>query len=195
MVILVDGAAYSAQGVVAVGQHIGQGELLEPGGPGGLDDAHIGDVVAGHGVHLQLEGILAAGGVVAGQDAVGHGFRPAGSSVGLRCGTEGAVFIDDAVVGDFDHAFTPSFLGFYERQGGFALLFENIAYFIMFSGVIQVRRAWRSSLFLAGKAGRGGIFSRRHLVLWGQRQSGAASEASSALGWGGRPYYGNFKEE
>ena len=73
MVVLVNGAAYGAQGVVAVGEHIGQGELLHAGGPGGLDDAHIGDVVAGHGVKLQGELLHVIHGVMGLQDGVGHG--------------------------------------------------------------------------------------------------------------------------
>src|SRR5699024_2060319 len=48
VVVLVDGAAHRAQRVVAVGQHVGHGELVHAGGAGGLDDAHVGDVVAGH---------------------------------------------------------------------------------------------------------------------------------------------------
>ena len=73
MVVLVDGAAHGAQAVVAVGQHIGQGKLLQAAGPGGLDDAHIGDVMGGHGVELDLQPVHVLGGVVAFQDAVGDG--------------------------------------------------------------------------------------------------------------------------
>ena len=73
MVVLVNGAAHSAQGVVAVGEHVGQGELLHAGGPGGLDDAHIGDIVAGHGVKLQGELLHVIHGVMGLQDGVGHG--------------------------------------------------------------------------------------------------------------------------
>ena len=116
MVVLVDGAAHGAQGVVTVGQHIGQGELLQAGGPGGLDDAHIGDVVAGHGVHLEPEGVGVAGGVVAGQNAVGHGLGLAGGLVRLGGGAERAVFIDDAMLGNRDHKkstfFSSSCIGF-----------------------------------------------------------------------------------
>ena len=50
VVVFVDGAAHGAQGIVAVGEDVGKGEGLESGGPGGLDDAYIGDVVGGHGV-------------------------------------------------------------------------------------------------------------------------------------------------
>ena len=48
VVILVDRAAHGAQRVVAVGHCIGQGELLETTGAGGLDNAHVGDVVRHH---------------------------------------------------------------------------------------------------------------------------------------------------
>ena len=45
VVVLVDGAAHSAQAVVAVGKHIRNGKLFQPGSTGGLDDAHKGDVI------------------------------------------------------------------------------------------------------------------------------------------------------
>ena len=73
VVVLVDGAAYGAEGIVAVGQHIGQGELGHAGGPGGLDNAHIGDVVGSHGVKLQLQVVHIPAVVVGLQNAVGHG--------------------------------------------------------------------------------------------------------------------------
>ena len=103
VVVLVDGAAYGAEAVVAVGEDVGQGELLEAAGPGGLDDAHVGDVVRGHGVELDLQIGHVAAGVVAFQDAVGHGallsLRRGGHPL-CRCGQEGAVFIVCRVVQD-----------------------------------------------------------------------------------------------
>ncbi len=69
VVVLVDGAAHRAQAVVAVGQDVGQGELFQPRRPRRLDDAHEGDVVAGHRVKLDLEVVLVAAGVVVLQDA------------------------------------------------------------------------------------------------------------------------------
>ena len=78
VVVLVDGAAHSAQAVVAVGHHIGDGELGQAAGLGGLDDAHIGDVVGDEAVKLQvkLAGLLLL--VVAAEDLVGHGLLPVG---------------------------------------------------------------------------------------------------------------------
>ena len=73
VVILVDGASHGAQGVVAVGEHIGQRELLHPRGPGGLDDAHVGDVVGRHGVKPDGQPVRAAGGIVGLEDGPGHG--------------------------------------------------------------------------------------------------------------------------
>ena len=73
MVVLVDGAADSAQGVVAVGEQIGQGELGHAGGTGRLDDTNIGDVMRGHGVVLQLEVLHVIHGVVGLQDTISHG--------------------------------------------------------------------------------------------------------------------------
>ena len=73
VVVLVDGAAHRAQAVVAVGQHIGQREPGHARCPGRLDDPHKGDVMAGHGVKLDLQVILAAAGVVGLQDAPCNG--------------------------------------------------------------------------------------------------------------------------
>ena len=73
VVILVDGAAHGAQAVVAVGEHIRDGELFQAGRAGRLDDAHKGDVMAGHGVKLDLQVFGIAAGVVSLQNAVGHG--------------------------------------------------------------------------------------------------------------------------
>ena len=72
VVVLVDGAADSAEAVVAVGQDIGQRELLHAGSAGRLDDADIGDVVAGHRVELQLQLVGITALVVGLQDTVGH---------------------------------------------------------------------------------------------------------------------------
>ena len=113
VVVLVDGAADSAEAVVAVGQDIGQGELLHAGSTGGLDDADISDVVAGHGVELQAKLVHVVALVVSLQDAVGHGafggflFRRGDAGL-LSClfgaGADGlAVNEVDAVVIQFDH--------------------------------------------------------------------------------------------
>ena len=45
MVVLVDGTANGTQAVVAVGHSVGNGELGQSAGTGGLNDAHVGDVV------------------------------------------------------------------------------------------------------------------------------------------------------
>ena len=77
MVVLVDGAAHGTQAVVAVGEGIGNGELLHAGGPGLLDDAHIGDVVGQHGVKVNLQMIRVAGDIVGLQNVPGHGLSAA----------------------------------------------------------------------------------------------------------------------
>ena len=59
MVVLIDGAAYRAQGVVAVGHGIGQRELPQAAGAGRLDNAHIGNVMAYHGVKADAELLFA----------------------------------------------------------------------------------------------------------------------------------------
>ena len=73
MVILVDGATHGAQAVVTASQHIGQWELVETRSPGGLDDAHVGQVMTGDSIKpdFQIVGIVAY--VVGLEDAVGDG--------------------------------------------------------------------------------------------------------------------------
>ena len=73
VVVLVDGATHGTQRVVAVGEHIGQRELLHSGGPGSLNDAHIGDVVGRHSVEADLELVRIAGSVMGLEDGPGHG--------------------------------------------------------------------------------------------------------------------------
>ena len=59
---------------MAVGHCVGQGELLETTGAGGLDNAHVGDVVRHHRVKADAHLLaLAAVHVVTAQDAVGDG--------------------------------------------------------------------------------------------------------------------------
>ena len=109
VVVLIDGAAHGAQGVVAVGEHIGERELLHTGGPGSLDDANIGDVMGGHGVKLDGEAVHGAAGVVGLQNGIGHGallgFLRTGQTGGgaLLGRQEGIVFIVDALTGDVQH--------------------------------------------------------------------------------------------
>ena len=100
VVILVDGAAHSAQAVVAVGEHIRDGELFQPGSTGGLDNAHKGDVMACHGIKLDLQVLGIAAGVVCLHNIVGHGAglsRGNGSGIkALCCQCSGCI----AVCGD-----------------------------------------------------------------------------------------------
>ena len=113
VVVLIDGAADSAEAVVAVGQDVGQGESLHAGSAGRLDDADISDVVAGHGVELQTKLVHVVALVVSLQDAVGHGtlgglFFGGGDAGLLSClfgaGADGlAVNEVDAVVIQFEH--------------------------------------------------------------------------------------------
>ena len=107
VVVLVDGAAHSAQGIVAVGEHVGQGELLHAGGSGGLDDTHVGDVVGGHGVEADGQAVRVAGGVVGGENGVGHSALPA--LLG-RGGDKLAILPADGVAIDCNHVYDHSFL-------------------------------------------------------------------------------------
>ena len=76
MVVLIDGAAHGAEGVVAVGQGIGDGELPHAGGPGLLNDAHIGNIVAGHRVKANLQSLRIAGAAVGLENPPGQGAPP-----------------------------------------------------------------------------------------------------------------------
>ena len=100
MVVLVDGAADGAQGVVAVGQHIGQRKSFQPGSPRRLDDAHVGDVVGSHGVEFQPQHIHIPGGIMGGQNAVGDGlFASLCHAVGaLSCRDQRSAAIENALV-------------------------------------------------------------------------------------------------
>ena len=88
VVVLVDSAAHSAQAVVAVGEHIRDGELFQPGSTGGLDNAHKGDVMACHGIKLDLQVLGIAAGVVCLHNIVGHSAglsRGNGSGIKALC--------------------------------------------------------------------------------------------------------------
>ena len=76
MVVLVDGAAHGAQAVVAVGHGVGDGELLQARGLGGLDDAHEGDVVGDQGVKFQPELVRVGALVVGAEHGIGNGLFP-----------------------------------------------------------------------------------------------------------------------
>ena len=103
VVVLVDGAAYGAQGVVAVGQGVGHGELPHPGGPGLLNDANIGDVVAGHGVEADLELFRIAGDAVGLEDLPGQGPLPSLLRGDGGGGVESASRQEDAGVVESEH--------------------------------------------------------------------------------------------
>ena len=73
MVVLIDGAADGTQAVVAVGQHVGHREFLHAGCARRLDDADVGDVVAGQAVKAHAQVLHVAALVVRLEDAVGDG--------------------------------------------------------------------------------------------------------------------------
>ena len=74
VVVLIDGAAHRAQGVVAVGHGIRNREFLETAGARRLDDAHIRDVVGNHRIKTDTHFLaLGAVDVVGTEDSVGDG--------------------------------------------------------------------------------------------------------------------------
>ena len=75
MVILVDGPAHRAKGIVAVGQHIGNREFLQARCSGCLDNSHECDVVGGQFIEFDLKAFHISGGVVVLQYVVCHGLR------------------------------------------------------------------------------------------------------------------------
>ena len=109
MVVLVDRAADGAQGIVAVGQHIGQRKFLQAGSAGGLDDTHIGDVVGGHGVEFQLQPVHGAGGVVGVQNVIGDRFFAAGSDLRFAGGEQTAAAVVHRFVINLDHGNSSEF--------------------------------------------------------------------------------------
>ena len=105
---------------MAVGEHIGHGELGHAGGPGGLDDPHIGDVVGGEGVKPQAQQIAVLAHQVVLQDGIGDCLPFGGLPVGVDaergqlCPRLGAVgdqcpSVDqvDACVGKLNHGESP----------------------------------------------------------------------------------------
>ena len=59
---------------MAIGEDIGHGKTGEPTGLGGLDDAHIGDVVAGQRIKAQAQNVIPGCALVmGGQNGSGHG--------------------------------------------------------------------------------------------------------------------------
>ncbi len=55
MVVFIDGAAYGAQRVMAVGQYIGKGEFRQTACPGCLDDAHIRNIMRCQRIKFDLQ--------------------------------------------------------------------------------------------------------------------------------------------
>ena len=72
MVVLVDGTAYGAQAVMAVGQGVGNGEFLHTGGPGLLDDTYVSNIVGHHGVKADAQMLRIAGNIVGLQNTPRH---------------------------------------------------------------------------------------------------------------------------
>lgn len=90
---------------MAVGENVRHRELPQAAGLGGLNDAHIGDVVGDETVKGQVQQAVPRGLVVAAEDLVGHGPVTQG-----RCGSLGGrrhpVLQGDAAVVQLDHMVT-----------------------------------------------------------------------------------------
>ena len=95
MVILVDGPAHGAQGIVAVGHGVGNGELFQAAGFCSLDDTHKRDVVGDKRVEpdSQFPGIRSL--VVGAENGIGDCLFPRLAGGGLPLGLTGG---DDLAV-------------------------------------------------------------------------------------------------
>ena len=100
---LVDGAAHGAEAVVTVGQGVGHGEFPHPGGPGLLDNAYVGDIVAGQGVKANLQPLRIAGDTVGLENLPGQGPLPALLRRNGGLGPENPFRQKDAAVMECDH--------------------------------------------------------------------------------------------
>ena len=84
MIILIDRTAHGTEGVMAVRQHIRQRELRHAGGPRGLYDAHIGYVMAGHGIESDSQLIHSYCRIMSLEYAIGHRSLPRRSLIRKR---------------------------------------------------------------------------------------------------------------
>ena len=116
VIVLVDSAAHGAQRVMAVGEHVGQRELLHARGTRRLDDADEGDIVARHGVEANLERLGVAGRIVCLKDRIRDGAtfgilerlrNTALSSLGRRHNLAATAQVD-AVLVQLDHTVSHS---------------------------------------------------------------------------------------
>ena len=73
MVIMIDGAAYGAKAVVAICQHIGDGERLHAAAAGRLNDADIGNIVRSHCIKTNGQLFRIAGNVMGLKNIIGDG--------------------------------------------------------------------------------------------------------------------------
>ena len=72
VVIFVDRSPYRTQRIVAVGQHIGDGEFLKPGRPRRLDDPYEGNIVRRQLIKFDLKLFHVPGSIMRLQNPVSH---------------------------------------------------------------------------------------------------------------------------
>ena len=115
VVVLVDSSAHGAQGVVAVGHGVGDGERLQAGCLGGLDDAHEGNVMGYQRVEFQAQLPEVLPPVVGAENGVGDGLFPclvrSGLPLGLTGGDDLSVQQVRALSNDLYHRMIPPFDG------------------------------------------------------------------------------------
>ena len=121
MVVLIDGSAHGAQGVVAVCQHVGHGEMIHPRSLRGLYNPHERDVMGSHGVKAKAQLFHIVRKIVLLQNGPGDGPLPGllpvrraapGGIILLRLrgrDNRGSFFQKYTAVVQSDHSCVPSF--------------------------------------------------------------------------------------
>ena len=72
VIVLIDGSSYRTQGIVAVGQHIGNRKLRHAGSPGCLDNSYKGNVMRSKGIESEPEIFHIVRGIMCLDDLISH---------------------------------------------------------------------------------------------------------------------------
>ena len=106
VVVLVDGAAHSAQAVVAVGEHIWQGQLFQAAGTGGHQNAHVCNIMRSQGVKTDFQMHVICAYIVICENCMGDGALPASGRV-ASFGDKAVVRKEYAVFNQLNHRKPP----------------------------------------------------------------------------------------
>ena len=136
VVVLVDGAAHRAQGIMAIGERVGNGEFFKPARLRRLDNAHVCDIVRGDRIETDAEVLLVAR-VVRLQNGIGEGVFDRRlllirSKERLRLFDDAPFRVIDALFDEFDHAAVSSVSRIAARPRGHCRAHLPDPYFVMF---------------------------------------------------------------